>query len=166
MTTTSPPFSRNVNVTTSVNGDEWSGTVRAGDTLLTLLRRRLNLTGTKRSCESQVCGACTVLIDGCPVSSCSVLAFEVDGKGVTTIEGLCDGDGFGDLQRAFVDAGAVQCGYCTPGQLMSAEALLAEYSAPDLDSIRHWMAGNICRCGCYPMIFAAINAAVEQRNTV
>lgn len=147
-----------------VNGREWSGNVPADETLLQFLRSRLGLRGTKRSCESQVCGACTVLVDGCPVSSCCFLAFEVDGRDVTTVEGLAGEDRLGPLQQAFVAAGAQQCGYCTPGQLMAAQGLLNENAMPATEEIRRWMAGNICRCGCYPAIVKAIEKVLEAQG--
>lgn len=153
-----------VPVTASVNGRKWSGDIPADETLLQFLRTRLGLRGTKRSCESQVCGACTVLIDGGPVSSCSYLAFEIDGRVVTTVEGLGCPEGLGPLQQAFVEAGAQQCGYCTGGQLMAAQGLLNEHAAPKREEIRRWMAGNICRCGCYPAIIEAVERAIEAQG--
>ncbi len=145
-----------VPITTTVNGAVWTGEVAAEEVLLELLRRRIGLTGTKRSCESEVCGACTVLVDGLPVSSCSFLAVEVDGRTVTTIEGLGTPDHPDPLQEAFARNMAFQCGYCIPGQIMAAKALLLENPSPTYDEIAEWMAGNICRCGCYPAIARAI----------
>jgi len=139
-----------------VNGTRWEGEVAGEERLLDFLRRRLRLTGTKWSCESQVCGACTVLVDGAPVSSCCFLAFEADGRDVTTVEGLAEDGELSPLQEAFVHNVAAQCGYCTPGQLMSATALLRENPSPSFDEMRHWMDGNLCRCGCYPAIATAI----------
>src|SRR5919109_666199 len=114
------------NLSLTINGKSWSGEVAIEDTLLDLLRKRLRLTGTKRSCESEVCGACTVLVDNRPISSCSYLAFEADGKSVLTIEGLASGDELDPLQEAFIHNIGAQCGFCTSGQIMAAKALLLE----------------------------------------
>jgi aerobic-type carbon monoxide dehydrogenase small subunit (CoxS/CutS family) len=151
-----------VPVTFTVNGQPWTGQIAVEEELLEFLRDRLGLTGTKRGCESEVCGACTVLVDGSPVSSCSYLAFEVSGKSVTTVEGLAHGDELHPLQAAFMRNVAAQCGYCTPGQLIAAFALLQENLAPTYDEIAHWMTGNICRCGCYPAIATSIQEAAEE----
>jgi aerobic carbon-monoxide dehydrogenase small subunit len=132
------------------------------ETLAEVLRNSLNLNGTKVSCEVQVCGACTVLVDGVPVSACTYLAYEARGKKVTTIEGLEKPDGtLHPLQQAFIDEFAFQCGYCTPGMIMSAKALLDENPKPTRDEIIHYMDGNICRCTGYVPIVAAIQRAVE-----
>ena len=143
-------------IETSVNGRPWKGEIPVWETLLEFLRYRVGLTGTKRSCQSQVCGACTVLMDERPISSCSVLAFEIDGHSVTTVEGLSTGEKLDPVQEAFVVTGAVQCGYCTSGQLMAAKGLMSERREPTVEEIRRWMAGNICRCGCYPAILEAL----------
>ncbi|MPZ12983.1 MAG: 2Fe-2S iron-sulfur cluster binding domain-containing protein [Chloroflexi bacterium] len=143
----------------TVNGRVWSGDVPVEEVLLDLLRRRLGLTGTKRSCESQVCGACTVLVDGAPTSSCSHLAFETNGKSVTTIEGLGSEDSPDPIQAAFIRHMGFQCGYCTSGQIMAAKGLLLHNSSPSQEEIADWMSGNICRCGCYAAIAAAIRDA-------
>jgi aerobic-type carbon monoxide dehydrogenase small subunit (CoxS/CutS family) len=132
------------------------------DTLAEVLRNQLNLNGTKVSCEVQVCGACTVLVDSVPVSACTYLAYEINGKNVTTIEGLEKPDGtLHPLQQAFIDEFAFQCGYCTPGMIMSAKALLDENPQPTRDEIIHHMDGNICRCTGYVPIVAAIQRAAE-----
>jgi aerobic-type carbon monoxide dehydrogenase small subunit (CoxS/CutS family) len=132
------------------------------DTLAEVLRNLLNLNGTKVSCEVQVCGACTVLVDGVPVSACTYLAYEARDKRVTTIEGLEKPDGaLHPLQQAFIDEFAFQCGYCTPGMIMSAKALLDENPKPTHDEIIHHMDGNICRCTGYVPIVAAIERAAE-----
>jgi carbon-monoxide dehydrogenase small subunit len=132
------------------------------ETLAELLRDTLNLNGTKISCEVQVCGACTVLVDGVPVSACTYLAYEARGKSVTTIEGLEKPDGtLHPLQQAFIDEFAFQCGYCTPGMILSAKALLDENPKPTRDEIIHHMDGNICRCTGYVPIVAAIQRAAE-----
>ena len=149
-------------VSFTVNGRPWGGDVPVEEVLLDTLRQRIGLVGTKRSCESEVCGACTVLVNGEPVSSCSYLAFEANDAQVTTVEGLATGDDLSPLQDAFVRHVAAQCGYCTPGQLMAATALLARNESPTFTDIQHWMSGNICRCGCYPAIAAAIQEAAAE----
>ncbi|MBI4523972.1 MAG: (2Fe-2S)-binding protein [Deltaproteobacteria bacterium] len=145
-----------------VNGTKWSGKVPAEEVLLDFLRYRLGLTGTKRSCESQVCGACTVLVNEKPVSSCSYLAFEVDGQSVTSIEGLASGQELDPLQQAFIRNVGAQCGFCTSGQLMAAKGLLIENPSPTYSDVSEWMKGNICRCGCYPAIARSIMEAAEE----
>lgn len=145
----------------TINGREWTGEVPVEEVLLETLRQRLGLTGTKRSCESEVCGACTVLIDNQPVSSCTYLSFEADGKQVTTVEGLAKGDQLDPLQEAFIRNVGAQCGYCTPGQLMAAKALLLRNPHPSYDEMVEWMSGNICRCGCYVAIAQSIQEASE-----
>ena len=135
-------------------------------TLLIELVRGLGLIGTKLSCDTQVCGACTVLLDGRPVSSCTTLAIEADGKPVETIEGLADGTKLHPLQEAFIDRFAFQCGYCTPGMIVSAKALLEARPDPDAAQVRHWMEGNICRCTGYQTIVdAVLDAADQMRST-
>jgi aerobic-type carbon monoxide dehydrogenase small subunit (CoxS/CutS family) len=150
----------------TINGKAWSGAVPVEETLLEFLRNRLGLTGTKRSCESQVCGACTVLVDERPISSCSYLAFEAAGKSVLTIEGLAVGERLDPLQAAFIRNLGGQCGYCTPGQIMAAKALLLENPSPTRAEIAHWLRGNICRCGAYPGIAAAILEAARVTLTL
>ena len=141
----------------TVNGQPWQGAVPAEEVLLDLLRGRLRLTGTKRSCESLVCGACTVLVDGEPYSACNLLACEADGRAITTIEGLAAADGtLHPLQEAFIRHAAAQCGYCTSGQLLASSALLRANPAPTYDEIAAWLSGNLCRCGAYPAIARAI----------
>jgi carbon-monoxide dehydrogenase small subunit len=146
----------------TINGKPWSGDVPAEETLLEFLRLRLRLTGTKRSCESEVCGACTVLVDGRPVSSCTYLAFEAHGRSVVTIEGVARGDELDPLQEAFIRNIGAQCGYCTPGQIMAAKALLMENPRPNRDQIAEWLSGNICRCGAYGAIAQSILEAAEE----
>ena len=144
-----------------INDKPWSGEVPVEEVLLDFLRYRVGLTGTKRSCESEVCGACTVLVDGKPTSSCSYLAFEAAGKSVTTVEGLAQGEALDPLQEAFIRNVGAQCGYCTPGQLMAARALLLVNPSPTYEEIQDWMKGNICRCGCYPAIATSILEAAK-----
>ena len=151
-----------VTLSLTVNGSSWSGEIPVEETLLQLLRNRLRLTGTKRSCESEVCGACTVLVDNAPVSSCNYLALEADGKCVLTIEGVAQDGQLDPLQQAFIRNIGAQCGYCTPGQIVAAKALLAENPNPDRDQIAQWLSGNICRCGAYGAIAQSILEAAEE----
>lgn len=139
-----------------VNGVEWRGTVGVHELLLDVLRDRIGLTGAKRSCEVQVCGACTVLIDGRPASACSCLAYEAHGRQLTTVEGLARGSELNELQQAFIEEVGAQCGYCTSGQLLAATALLARGRHLTYDDVAEWMSGNLCRCGCYPAIARAV----------
>ena len=150
------------NVSLIVNGEPWSGAVAIEETLLELLRNRLHLTGTKRSCESEVCGACTVLVDNRPMSSCNYLAFEAHQKSVITIEGVALGDELDPLQEAFIRNIGAQCGYCTPGQIMAAKALLIENPLPTREQIAEWLSGNICRCGAYGAIAQSILEAAQE----
>jgi len=149
-------------LTVDVNGKTWTGSVPVNETLLEFLRRRLGLTGTKRSCESQVCGACTVLVDNQPISSCNYLACEADGKKVLTIEGLARGEVLDPLQEAFLRNIGAQCGFCTPGQIMAAKALLLNNPSPSRQEIADWLSGNICRCGAYPAIVVSIQEAAAE----
>lgn len=143
-----------------LNGRNTEITIDPADLLIDVLRDRLALKGTKRSCDVQVCGACTVLVDGLPVSSCTTLAADVDGKQVITIEGL-ETDGTLDrVQQAFVDHAAIQCGFCTPGMVLSTKALLALNPAPTEADIRHFLRGNICRCTGYIKILEAVKSLV------
>jgi aerobic carbon-monoxide dehydrogenase small subunit len=129
--------------------------------LLDVLRDGLELKGAKRSCDTQVCGACTVLVDGLAVSACTYLALEADGRSVLTVEGLADGESLHPLQRAFVEAGAVQCGFCTSGMLLTARAMLAETAQPTREDVLHYLRGSLCRCTGYRKIVDAILAAAE-----
>jgi len=129
--------------------------------LLDVLRDGLELKGAKRSCDTQVCGACTVLVDGLAVSACTYLAIEADGRSVLTVEGLADGESLHPLQRAFVEAGAVQCGFCTSGMLLTAWAMLAENAQPTREDVLHYLRGSLCRCTGYRKIVDAILAAAE-----
>jgi aerobic-type carbon monoxide dehydrogenase small subunit (CoxS/CutS family) len=153
---------RSFRLSLEINGKPWAGEVLAEETLLEFLRVRLRLTGTKRSCESEVCGACTVLVDHRPISSCSYLAFEAHEKSVLTIEGLAQDEKLDPLQEAFIRNVASQCGYCTPGQIMTAKALLLENPAPTREEIAERLSGNICRCGAYPALVTAILEAADE----
>jgi aerobic-type carbon monoxide dehydrogenase small subunit (CoxS/CutS family) len=145
-----------------VNGETREALYRPHVTLLELLREDLQLTGTKHGCELGECGACTVLVEGVPVLSCLVLAQAVEGQEVSTVEGMADGPTLHPLQQAFVELGAAQCGYCTPGVLLAAEALLEENAAPNRDAIKLALSGNLCRCTGYIKIYEAIELAATR----
>lgn len=147
-------------ITLKVNGAEKQLEVAPWTSLLDCLRERLDLTGTKKGCDHGQCGACTVLVDGKRINSCLTLAVMKDGAEIVTIEGLAEGDALHPLQAAFVENDAFQCGYCTPGQICSAVGLISEGQARTADDIRELMSGNICRCGAYPNIVAAIEQAM------
>jgi xanthine dehydrogenase YagT iron-sulfur-binding subunit len=151
-------------VTLHVNGVERKLTLAPWTTLLDALRHDLDLTGTKKGCDHGQCGACTVLVDGRRINSCLTLAVMKDGAQVTTIEGLAQGSTLHPLQQAFIDHDAFQCGYCTPGQICSAAGLIAEAKAHAADEIRELMSGNICRCGAYPNIVAAIEEVMFGKS--
>jgi xanthine dehydrogenase YagT iron-sulfur-binding subunit len=151
-------------ITLTVNGRTQKMLVEARWSLLYVLRDHLGLTGTKVGCERGECGACTVLIDGKARYACMTLAVEADGHEITTVEGLMAGEELGPTQQAFADEDAFQCGYCTPGQVMAAESLLRSNPSPNLDQIRHGMAGNICRCGAYAHIFKAVAKAADVKR--
>ncbi|MFH1609832.1 MAG: (2Fe-2S)-binding protein [Candidatus Bipolaricaulota bacterium] len=154
-----------VEVRVTVNGQAERVLVSPGMTLLELLRERLHLTGTKEGCGMGECGACTVLLDGVPVNSCLVLAVEVDGREVRTVEGEATEGRLSPLQEAFIVEDAVQCGFCTPGMVMSARGLLLRNPDPSEDEIREALAGNLCRCTGYEAIVAAVKrAAAELRK--
>ena len=146
-----------------LNGEETTVEIEPRHTLAEVLPRKLRLTGTKVSCEAEVCGSCTVLVEGLPVSSCTYLAYEVRGKSVTTIEGLEDRTGrLHPLQQAFIDEFAFQCGYCTPGMILAAKALLDEVPQPTDEQIVAHMDGNLCRCTGYLPIVKAVRAAARR----
>ncbi len=152
------PPARPVRLT--VNGQAHTVQVEPWVTLLDLLRNTLDLTGTKKGCDHGQCGACTVLLDGRRINACLTLAVMQEGRSVTTVEGLAKVDGLHPLQQAFIDCDALQCGYCTPGQLCSAAGLIAEGQARSVDDVRELMSGNLCRCGAYPQILEAVSSVM------
>jgi xanthine dehydrogenase YagT iron-sulfur-binding subunit len=158
----STPNASSVSVTLTVNRTRHALSLDPRSSLLDVLRDQLDLTGTKKGCDQGQCGACTVLIDGRRVVSCLTLAVMLDGANVTTIEGLAEDGKLHPLQQAFIDHDAFQCGYCTPGQICSGVGLIAEGNAKTVDDIRELMSGNICRCGAYTNIVAAIRQAMGQ----
>lgn len=149
-------------VTTTVNGDPAEFLCDPGETLLDALRGGLGLTGAKEGCGSGDCGACTVMLDGEMVCSCLVLAAEVEGRKVSTIEGVAEGSVLHPVQDKFLELGALQCGFCTPGFIVAAKALLERNPDPDESEIRYWLAGNLCRCTGYDKIVRAVQAAAAQ----
>ena len=156
---------RKVHLVLDVNGDRHEAAFAPQKTLLEVLREDLGLTGTKHGCELGECGTCTVLVDGEPVLSCLVLALDCASRRIETVEGLAGPDGLHPLQRAFADLGAAQCGYCTPGFLLTAKALLEREPAPSRETIREELSGNLCRCTGYLTIFEAVErAAAEMRG--
>ncbi len=148
--------------TLQVNATSYAVEIEAGRTLLSVLRGELGLTGTKEGCDDSECGACMVLVDGGPVNSCSYLALQAAGRQVTTVEGLASGAELHPLQQAFLEHGGVQCGFCTPGMLISATALLATNADPTDDEIRAGLSGNLCRCTGYVGIVAAVRSAAGE----
>jgi xanthine dehydrogenase YagT iron-sulfur-binding subunit len=151
-----------VDVTLKINGATRGLKIDARTTLLDALREHVGLTGSKKGCDHGQCGACTVMVDGRRVLSCLTLALSAQGRDVTTIEGLSDGDKLHPMQQAFIDLDAFQCGYCTPGQIISAIACVKEGHAGSDEDIREYMSGNICRCAAYPNIVAAIKQAAPE----
>jgi xanthine dehydrogenase YagT iron-sulfur-binding subunit len=157
-------FAHRMDVALRLNGRDLTTVVSPRTTLLDWLREEAGLTGAKKGCNEGACGTCTVLVDGRRMNGCLTLVVQCAGRAVTTVEGLAGPDGgLHPVQRAFADHDAFQCGYCTPGQLMSAVACIAEGHTADDASVREWMSGNICRCSAYPQITAAVLAARAQR---
>ncbi len=155
-------MTKKITINFSVNGDSETREAVVGQTLLKFIREELHLRGTKEGCEIGECGACTVLLDGKPVNSCLVLAVELDGKELVTIEGLSKNGELDRLQQAFIEKFAFQCGYCTPGMIMSAKALLDRNSDPTDVDINVALSGNLCRCGAYQEIREAIKASAKK----
>ncbi len=151
-------------ISLEINGERVTIAIDSRVTLLDLLRERLQLTGTKKGCNFGECGACTVHLDGRRVNACLVLAAQADGRTVTTIEGLAQGDTLHPVQQAFIDYDGFQCGFCTPGQVMSAVACIEEGHTGSDAEIREWMSGNLCRCSAYPQIVDAVRAAAKAAN--
>ena len=145
---------------------ERSAEVEPRTTLLDLVREQFGLTGAKLGCDIQVCGACTLLLDGKPVSACSFLAVDADGREVLTVEGLTVNGKLHPVQEAFMEFGALQCGYCTSGFILTAKALLDECPRPSEEQIRDYLAGNFCRCGCYQEIMEAVKNVVSRKSGV
>jgi xanthine dehydrogenase YagT iron-sulfur-binding subunit len=156
------PVAEKILLSLTINSIETQLRVAPWTSLLDLLRDHLDLTGTKKGCDHGQCGACTVLVDGRRINSCLTLAVMYDGAEVTTIEGMATDGVLHALQQAFIDHDALQCGYCTPGQICSAAGLIAEGRATSADEIRELMSGNICRCGAYPNIVRAIQQAMAR----
>jgi aerobic-type carbon monoxide dehydrogenase small subunit (CoxS/CutS family) len=152
-------------VSFKLNGRLQEIEVEPHDLLLDVVRDRLGLTGAKRSCDVQVCGACTVLVDGRPVSACTTLAFEVRGRSVLTIEGLAENGKLHPLQEAFIEHGGFQCGFCTPGMILAAKSLLDEIPNPTIEELKHFMHGNLCRCTGYKKIIESIMAAAKKMSS-
>lgn len=154
-----------IHVTTSINGDAVEYLCEPEETLLDVLRNRVGLTGAKEGCGTGDCGACSVELDGRLVSSCLVLAAEAEGKEVSTVEGMADGEKLHPLQQKILDHAALQCGVCTPGILVAAKALLEKNPDPTETEVRYWLAGNLCRCTGYDKIIRAVmDAAAEMRG--
>ena len=147
---------------TQVNGREIEASVKPNQTLLEWLRDDLRLRGSREGCGVGVCGSCTVLVDGRPVSSCLMLATNAEGKEIQTIEGLAKGDELDPVQQAFLDQQAFQCGYCTSGMIMATKALLSSNPTPSEEEVRDYLSGNICRCGTYQEVMAAIKTLAEK----
>jgi xanthine dehydrogenase YagT iron-sulfur-binding subunit len=155
----------NIHVAMKINGVAYVADLEPRVTLLDYLHDRLALTGTRKGCNEGACGACTVLIDGKRMNACLTLAVQCDRREVTTIEGLAQGKQLHPVQQAFIDHDAFQCGYCTPGQVLSAVACIQEGHATDAASVREWMSGNLCRCASYPQITTAVLDAAQRMRT-
>ena len=152
----------NHEVTLTVNGRDHALVVKSHQTLLEVVRDQLKLFGARESCGMSLCGACTVLVDDMPVSSCSYLAARAQGHAITTIEGLADGQALHPVQQAFLEHGAFQCSYCTPGMILTATSLLRENPSPTAEDVKDYMAGNLCRCAAYYEIVEAVLTAAER----
>jgi carbon-monoxide dehydrogenase small subunit len=148
----------------TVDGEAYDLSIPANRTLLDVLRDELGLTGSKRGCDSGECGSCTVLVDGLPTLACITLACEVEGKSIETIRSISKGGQLSPLQKAFIEHGAIQCGFCTPGMILSASALLESNPAPTIDEIKRGISGNLCRCTGYARIVEAVHSVARQTN--
>ncbi len=158
-------MSNTQSISLTINGRDYPVSIEQGRNLLSVIRTEVGLTGTKEGCDDCECGACMVLLDGQPVNSCSYLAVQAQGRAITTVEGLADGEALSVLQRNLLDEGGVQCGFCTPGMLLSATALLERNDSPSEEEVRIGLSGNLCRCTGYTKIVAAVQrTAVEIRN--
>jgi carbon-monoxide dehydrogenase small subunit len=146
----------------TVNNESFEVAINLNRTLLEVLREELSLTGTKESCGQGACGSCTVLLDGLPVRSCLLLAVEAEGREITTIEGLSQGEKLHPVQEAFIEHHAIQCGFCSPGMILTATALLEDNPKPTVDEIRHALSGNICRCTGYAKIIGAVKSLADS----
>jgi aerobic-type carbon monoxide dehydrogenase small subunit (CoxS/CutS family) len=155
-----------IEIRTVINGREMEAAVKPNQTLLEFLRDDLSLRGSVEGCGVGVCGSCTVLVEGRPVSSCLMLATNIEGKQVTTIEGLAVGDELDPVQQAFLEHQAFQCGYCTPGMIMATEALLSSNPRPTEEEVRDYLSGNICRCGTYAEVLAAVKSLSDKNTTL
>lgn len=156
------PLYSQKDVVLTINGKALRLTVEANETLLDVLRERFDLTGTKKVCNRGECGGCTVLVDGAPVYACLFLAVRADGRKITTIEGLADGDKLHPVQEAYIEKDGYQCGYCTPGFIMASTAFLAKNENPTRDEVKHALSGNLCRCGNYAKIYKAVESAARK----
>ena len=148
----------------TLNGEAVTADIKSYHNVVEILQRDFNLTGARESCGQGMCGCCTVLVDGTAVSGCLYLAAFLDGTEVRTIESLADGDKLSPVQEAFIEAGAFQCGYCTPGFILMATQLLDENPDPDEDEIKHYLSGNLCRCAAYPEIIKEVRIAARKRK--
>ena len=151
-------------ITINVNGDDYTRVVKANTVLVNVLRDELDLTGTKKGCELGNCGSCTILLEGKPVDSCMILAIEADGRKITTIEGIAESAELDKIQESFINNGAIQCGYCTPGMILSAKALLTINPHPNEHEVREAIAGNLCRCTGFVNIVKAVLEVAEKPN--
>ncbi len=158
------PLAEQILLRLNINGAAYEVTTEARVSLLDVLREHLRLTGTKKGCDQGACGACTVLVDGQRLLSCLALAIQYEGRTITTIEGITSGERLHPLQQAFLDHDGLQCGYCTPGQIMSAVAMVREGHAGSDEEIREYMSGNLCRCAAYPNIVAAVREAAPRKR--
>jgi len=152
-------YTNNQEITLNVNGESYNVVVKPNETLLNVIREKIEMTGPKPGCENGDCGACTVLVDEVPIKSCMALAVDMEDKAITTVEGLKNTD----IQEAFIDKEGYQCGYCTSGFIVKAYSLLEQYEKPDEDTVEEWLSSNLCRCTGYEGIERAVNKVIENR---